>query len=185
MFSAQIDTLGGYRCRYEQPQQKSLLRTKNGDGVDSMNSSQRSKDSSALQTPAGANGDCRIYPTNVAASTAAADVASMSPSTHQRGVNSNAGVDVSQRLPVWPTADQHCVGDENDNEGKWYRRNIYFILAISRRKLLTRLFKMTIERDTEIPIIDTMVVPSPETKVVSCSKEYNMIASKKKKYGDW
>lgn len=83
---------------------------------------QRSNESPMIQTPAGTNGDARIYSTNNATSIIST-ATPMSPPTLGRNGNANGGViDVTQRQTVWPTAvttiDQHNGGDENDNEGK-------------------------------------------------------------------
>lgn len=88
----------------------------------------RSNESPMIQTPAGTNGDTLIYSTNNTAPIITATT-SMSPPTLGRNSNANgAGVDVTQRQTVWPTAittiDQRTGGDENDNEGK--HCNVFF-----------------------------------------------------------
>lgn len=97
-----------------QPQQKQLLRTKNVEGGESMNV-QCSKDSSIIQTPAGTNGDSRMYSNNNAASTTGS-----SPILKRDGYTNGGDADtIIQRQTSWPTAvttDQQ--DDENDIEGK-------------------------------------------------------------------
>ncbi|XP_025425652.1 probable serine/threonine-protein kinase DDB_G0282963 isoform X2 [Sipha flava] len=114
----QSPDLTNVRHNYLSPQQKLLHRTKNEECGESMNV-QRSNESHMIQTPAGANGDVRIYSTNNAASIITA-ATPMSPAHGRNSNANNGGADVIQRQTVWPTAitaiDQHTGGDENDNE---------------------------------------------------------------------
>lgn len=88
-----------------QPQQKQSLRTKNVEVGDESTSVQRLKDSSVVQTPAGTNGDNRIY------------------SNSTFGYNEcNSNADIIQRQTAWPTslinASDQNLSDENENEGR-------------------------------------------------------------------
>lgn len=103
-----------------QPQQKQLLRTKNVEG-ESMNV-QCSKESSIIQTPAGTNGDSRIYSNNNAASTT---TTASSPILKRDGHTNGGDADtVIQRQTSWPTAVTTDQQDgENDIEGKSFYKN--------------------------------------------------------------
>ncbi|VVC33934.1 Homeobox domain,Homeobox domain-like,POU domain [Cinara cedri] len=99
------------------PQQKPLPRTKNLGSGELMNT-QRSKESTMIQTPSGINGDSRIYPNNNSIATP------MSPPIHPRTSINKSGADAIQRQTnAWPTGItstelQHNGAEENDEDDK-------------------------------------------------------------------